>query len=216
MAGSTIQIRGFYHGLLLAASLILLLTANLVGQTLPPAEEVINAAKSLHVPNFEYQVDVVQTAEILQSGTTLSAGPTREGNAKFVPGVGIKNVRDEESKSGETTPTPAIMVDLGRFLDEMLSYPQLTMEITEIAGRPHYRIEGRAKDNMRACTIWIDSGNNSVSAIDVFLLQKPFAEIKVEYTESQSGFWLPSKIDLAHATDGSHVTLEFTDYQFAE
>lgn len=180
------------------------------------AREVLEAARARHVPDYTYRVRVNQ--RVVQGGTAKGAveATSFEGDAEFVPGEGLKRVTQDESTPLGPVGVPAITVDIEAFIKEMLAYDALSIEMTEIEGQSHYRVEGRSEGDKSGCIVWIDNERKTVSRLLVRLLGKPFATIDLEYAVSRNGFWLPRAITLTHATDNSVVVLEFSDYQFEE
>ena len=183
--------------------------------TLPSAELIIAKSESVLIPNFEYGAKVSQQAETPQSPDKNSGDFTHEGYIDFSPKDGLKRIKNDSEKSDGSIQTPTIMVDLGKFLKELSASNPVIDDIIDINGSPHFLIRNLGNLDQRECKLYIDKENYYISRINVNLLQKPFAEISVSYTSDQNmGLWLPDKIEIHHATDGSNVTLVFSEYTF--
>lgn len=216
MVSKVIVVTTFALTLVCILALSSLVNAQVVGQDLPSAAALLDSAKKVNVPSVGYQVSVSQRVDDARTGAAVANVPSSVGRAQFVPKKGLKRIQELDTRSADSSLGPTVIVDLGAFIDELLSYPKLTSEMVDIGGRSQYRIQGQSKNGMRECVIWLDCERKSVSRVHVFLIQKLFAEMDVEYTGLQGGFWLPSRITLRHTTDDSRVILDFSDYNFAK
>ncbi|HUU47142.1 MAG TPA: hypothetical protein VM118_15550 [Acidobacteriota bacterium] len=182
------------------------------GQSPHSAVEILRSVKSLQIPEAGYQVTVKQHLSNVKSQSAFSTAPEYTGRAEFQPSLGLKRINPTNAERSDQPPPATVLVDLGAFLDALLTYPARTVEQDTLFGRATFRIQGQSPDKTQGCIIWVDQEHLHVTQIHSYLLERLFAEATIEYLERQGLYWLPSTIQLHHMTDDSWVTLEYSDY----
>lgn len=108
------------------------------------------------------------------------------------------------------------MVDLSIFLNEMLTYDNVTVKSDNSSGRSQYILQGHDNIATKELTILIDQESKKVTHLEFSIYNQQFAEIDFEYQDNIEGYSLPSKILLHHFTDDSRAELTFLNYNFTK
>ncbi|MDY6986963.1 MAG: hypothetical protein SWQ30_02805 [Thermodesulfobacteriota bacterium] len=209
----------------------------------PLLEDIVANVRRMSVPTQPYRVLVSQTVHKRISvtdgkpkstgntSTALSATQTQtcfEMTYDSVKGVSTEEVESrqdvaQEAVQGATasiegTRQPEgvvdVAVDIPKLLKEIESMKDLTIESAVLDGRQHYEVSGR-NENGFAYTVWVDVKHWYITRFTMDIMGNRFSETSLEYKETND-VWLPARIVITHASDGSRVDQVFGVYKLAE
>jgi hypothetical protein len=204
----------------LFAMMFLFISNVVVAQVTTPdtsnIDSIIKEVKRVNLPTIGYHVKVTQQIDNARSDKSLVDIPNVERMAIYTPKDGIKTGDASEGQSKSNVNAPKIMVNIGNYINSMEVYPNRSLGMEIIEEYSYYKLEGSTTNNEQRCIIYIDPHHLSVRKIDLYIQNMQFAVIDVKNTLFKSQYYLPEEITLYHATDGSSVILEFTEYEFIE
>lgn len=184
------------------------------GQGTLSAVEILNEVKALHVPSVGYTASISQHISGMLVAGQVSSVPDDTGKVRFVPSGGLQRMPENAKRAPVQMPTPKITIDLGKFIDELLTSSDLTIKEVNLDTLHQYEVRGTDATGQMECVMWIKVENKQVTQVHMYIDGQPFSEIDFEYSVSRKGYWLPDQIQIHHFTDDSQVSLEFSDYTF--
>jgi hypothetical protein len=178
--------------------------------------EILSWAKRLCVPREDYQVIVEQRLLTPKDKVHSTEARLVRFPASFSPDRGLRPAYPQEPSREAKEPTVRITVDIKVFIDEMLRMDRLEAAAAECHKHNCYRLEGVSSGGKQRCVLWIDTLVGCVRRAEVYLWDKPFADIDFEYKDRQHGCWLPSRLEVHHPNDGTTAVQEFVAYTFQD
>lgn len=212
---------------ILTAVVITFFPAN--AQNIPALKDIVEKVKTNTIPTKSYAVEITQTLEAPEAtsiGKSLTSGTMLKQNSfrtLYTPNKGLAVDMTAQANQSSSASAPQqqkdqeagnvkVTVDLSKVFESIDEWQHVNIAEDILNGRTCYVITGN--DGMLDFKIWVDAANSYASRLIVNLQGKEFSATDISYERVDGQFWLPSKIDIRHAMDGSHVTQQFGRYQF--
>jgi hypothetical protein len=183
-----------------------------------PLTEIVNNVLKNTKPIKSYSVPVIQTVSKLNIPLSKQKIKQTPFTVNFHPSKGFttKKVKQPKASGVEQPQDILITMDMNKFLKDLLDWEGVSTTVEELSGRSHYKISGQASGNGLSCILWVDGKRWHVSKIALYIKGKKFSESNIEHRLASGKFWLPSKLIIDHASDGTHVIQEFGKYLFLD
>jgi len=208
-------------------TIILLIGVASAQESLPLAKIVKNVVETI-TPEQGYSVSIVQ--KVSQAGKRVSKRAAVPSTSSFTvfydptKGVFTKDTdNDKAAKSSpritattEQQPNIKITMDIGKFMNELLTWNDVKTSDAKLRGRSCYKISGQAGPKGISSTLWIDKGHMYISKIITGINGKEFSESNIKYRLVNNKYWLPAELTIKHKSDGTEVLQKFGEYIFSK
>jgi hypothetical protein len=184
------------------------------------------------MPTNHYNVDVVQIngatftniVAVKTNSSALSAQPTTRQSTyrlHYSHENGFRTEQLSQSKGTNASPvTPAATgnmrasINIPNFLDKIKSWPTHSVVNDVWDGTPCYKIS--ASSTNASTVFWMDANSKCVLRVILYIKGSQYSENILKYRLDKEHGWLLTNVDMTFAADGSHIQLEYGDYDFSK
>lgn len=194
-------------------------------QLTPSLSRLMSEVEKVSFPARSYSVPVSEqiqnTAGIkIRSSTAKTVSSLSSYNWVYHPQSGLrietpaagKTTKSVQSIGNSRQPTLKVGVDLSKLFKDSSKWRDVAILPDNLNGELCYRVT--AQDNSLGYTFWVDRANSYVTKLIVAINGKKFATVDISNKKVLSEYWLPSKIVVNNAIDGSVTILTLGQYTF--
>jgi hypothetical protein len=199
---------------------------------MPTLDELATNIVRATVPTNHYNVDVSQinvaaftnVVAVKANSSALSAQPNTRRSTYRLHYSHESGVRTEQLSQSEGTNTPGTIpaatgnmrasINIPSFLEKITSWPTNSVVNDVWDGKLCYKISA---SNTNASTVfWVDVGSKCVLRVILNIKGSQYSENILKYRLDKEHGWLLTNVDMSFATDGSHIQLEYGNYDFSK
>ena len=211
--------------------MIILLSAEIGAQQIPSLEVIAKKVLKATTPKKGYVVTITQSIK----ATNKTNIPQSIANgiikrqikfyAKYDPQFGLKaqklidnnnnttnNLKIKNQKSLIKQGNIKVIVDLIKFFKNIDKLQGIKIVSVNFNNRNYFKVT--AQNKPFSYSFWIDAANYYVSKAILSINNKKFAETNINYKYINNKYWLPVRLIIENASDGTQITQNFADYIF--
>jgi len=210
--------------------LIILLSAEIEAQQIPPIGVIANKVLKVTSPTKSYTVTINQSINAPNKTKTRQAiasslfKKTIQFNARFDLHVGLKaqketnNNKIKNQKISKNKPTLVkqgsvrLIIDFSKLFKNMNEWQDV--KITSVNFKNQKYLKVSAKNKRFSYILWINALNYYVSKTILYINDKKYAEVSVQYKYISNQYWLPDSLVYIQYPAGTRVTQNFSSYLF--
>ena len=219
-----------WQAIVLCGNLAILFVAGAAG--MPTLDELATNIVRATMPTNHYCVDVSQinnTAStnivaLKANSSALSAQPNTKRSTYRLHYSHENGFRTEQLSQLEdtntSTATPAATgnmrasINIPNFLKKIKSWPSNSVVNDVWDGKLCYKIT--ASSTNASTVFWMDADSKCVLRVILDIKGSQYSENILKYRLDKEHGWLLTNVDMSFAADGSHIQLEYGNYDFSK
>lgn len=199
---------------------------------MPTLDELATNILRATVPTNHYNVDVSQInlgqftniAVVKANSSTLSTEPSTERSTYRLHYSHESGFRTEQLSPSEGTNTSAAThtatgnmrasINIPNFLKKIKCWPTNSVANDVWDGQLCYKIT--ASSTNASTVFWVDADSKCVLRVILNIKDSQYSENILKYRFDKEHGWLLTNVDMSFAPDGSHIQLEYGNYDFSK
>jgi len=205
--------------------ILLLFNIKTAAQQFPSLKVIAENFIKTTIPSKGYTVFINQSIETPNKSIALSKTLQLKSNfsAKFTPKRGFqvnKINKDNKKKSQQLNnkltlnkqSNVKVTLDLSKIFKNYENWNNVKI-VKDILGKNNY-YKITAKNGAYSFTLWVDILKYYIPKIILNINNKRFSTTNIIYKSVGNKYWLPERMVIEHASDGTQITQNFGDYIF--